>query len=105
MGARQLTLNSAKLNAKPFSLGRAADNNCEIAHPAVSSHHGCIFYAKQQWFYQDLGSSYGSAIKRHQQLVKLEARKAVPLAGVAELYLADFCIVIENCSTDSVVTL
>ena len=105
MGARQLTLNSAKLNAKPFSLGRAADNNCEIAHPAVSSHHGCIFYAKQQWFYQDLGSSYGSAIKRHQQLVKLEAGKAVPLDSVAELYLADFCIVIENCSTDGVVTL
>lgn len=105
MAARQLTLNSAKLNGKSFSLGRAADNNCEIAHPAVSSHHGCIFYADQKWFYKDLDSSYGSAIKKQQQLVKVIAGKAVPLDGVAELYLADFCIVIEHDSADGVVTL
>ena len=105
MGARQLTLNSAKLNAKPFSLGRAADNNCEISHAAVSSHHGCIFYADQKWFYKDLGSSYGSAIKHQQQLVKVVAGKAVPLDGVAELYLADFCITIEYDDDDGVVTL
>ncbi|GGW73406.1 M4 family metallopeptidase [Alishewanella tabrizica] len=105
IGTRQVWVSSMASAAKPFSVGRAAENDAEVAHPSVSSHHGCIFYQHNSWYYRDLGSSYGSAITRNQQQVKLQSGEPVSLDGVAELYLADFCIAVGVADSDGVVKL
>ncbi|WP_333609410.1 M4 family metallopeptidase, partial [Arsukibacterium sp.] len=86
------TLNSVTLATRPCSLGRADDNDYVIKHPSVSSHHGQIFYQHPNWFYQDLGSSYGSSIESSAQRTTLQPGSPVKLEGAAKLYLADFAI-------------
>ena len=89
-----VTLRSGKVGQQGVSIGRDPGNDLVFAHSAISKIHGRIRYVNQGWWYQDLESKYGSGLMQGGVLQKVAPGAEVALTAGAELYLADFKIVI-----------
>jgi len=98
------SLSQSKALGAGYTLGRASDNDVVLNNPTVSGRHARIIYRQQQWWLEDLNSSYGSAVKRSNQKVMLSKGERVKLLGVTKLYLSDSTIEI-NDSNDGTISL
>lgn len=98
------TLTESQGAAAGYSLGRGSDNDIVIDNPTVSSRHGRILYRDRQWWYEDLNSSYGSAVKQNNQKVPLNSGERIRLQGISKLYLSD-CSIEINGNNDGTIVL
>ena len=101
---RSHSLSTSKAAGAGYAIGRSSDNDIVLDNPTVSGRHGRIIYRDQQWWFEDLNSSYGSAIKRNNQKVILNKGERVRLHAVSKIYLSDSVIEI-NDSSDGTISL
>lgn len=101
INGRRHTLSSTKA-AAGYAIGRASDNDLVLDNPTVSGRHGRILYRDQQWWFEDLNSSYGSAVKRNNQKIMLSKGERVKLHGVSKIYLSDSVIEINDTSDGTI---
>lgn len=104
VNGKRYSLTESQASGSGYTIGRAADNDIMLNNPTVSGRHGRIIYREQQWWYHDLNSSYGSAVKRNNQKIPLAKGERVKLHGVSKIYLSDSSIEI-NDSNDGTIAL
>lgn len=92
VNGRGVGVSVQKASGPGFTLGRNGDNDLVLDNPTVSGRHGRIIYRDQRWWFEDLNSSYGSAIKRNNQKSLVNKGERVRLDGVSKLYLSDSVI-------------
>lgn len=91
--------------SRGYQLGRHTDNDLVIQHASVSGRHAKVTYAEQQWWFEDLGSSYGSKLATEQGLVTVSAHQRYALKNVRAVYLSDCKIEIEQGASSGTIVL